>query len=58
MTVGEIASTLKISFNATSQHLLALYDLDILEKEQRGLEVYYRLGTDHPKIVKEILSEL
>jgi len=33
-SVGEIAGAIKLSFKATSKHLLILSNVDILEKEQ------------------------
>jgi DNA-binding transcriptional ArsR family regulator len=53
--VGEIADKIKISLKATSQHLRILYSADILEKEKRGLEVYYRLADNNGnEIVKTV----
>jgi DNA-binding transcriptional ArsR family regulator len=52
--VGDISSEIKLSFKATSKHLGILYAVDIVEKEQRGLEMYYSLNsTSHP-IIKHI----
>lgn len=42
-TVGDIAREIKLSFKATSKHLGILLAVDIVEKEQRSLEMWYRL---------------
>ncbi len=42
-TVGEIAGKIKLSFKATSKHLGILTAADIIEHEQRSLQVYYRI---------------
>ena len=42
--VSDIASEIKISLKATSKHLLQLFNFDIIEREQRGLEMWYKLS--------------
>lgn len=42
-TVGDIANKIRLSFKATSKHLGILAAADIVEKEQRGLQMWYRL---------------
>lgn len=44
-TVGDIAGEIKLSFKSTSRHLGILSGADLVEKEQRSLEVYYRLAS-------------
>jgi len=47
--VGEIARNIKLSFKATSKHLVILFSADILDKDQRSLQIYYSLSkTMHP----------
>jgi len=47
--VGEIARNIKLSFKATSKHLAILFSADILDKDQRSLQIYYSLSkTMHP----------
>ena len=43
MNVGELAKELKLSFRSTSRHLAQLRAADILEREQEGLVMNYRL---------------
>ena len=57
-TVGEIAHTIKLSFTATSRHLGILRAVDLVEKDQRGLEVYYSLSKNLGRIVTNVLTEL
>jgi DNA-binding transcriptional ArsR family regulator len=41
--VGEIAGEIELSFKATSKHLRVLAAADIVEHDQRSLQMYYRL---------------
>ncbi|MBI5465736.1 MAG: winged helix-turn-helix transcriptional regulator [Candidatus Kerfeldbacteria bacterium] len=45
MSVGEIAQQLKLSLKSTSRHLLLLEQVGLLNREQRGLEVFYSLNS-------------
>lgn len=53
-TVGDIAGVIKLSFKATSRHLRVLADADIVEKDQRGLRVWYALSPTRHHIAKYI----
>ncbi|MBI4059476.1 winged helix-turn-helix transcriptional regulator [Candidatus Giovannonibacteria bacterium] len=55
LSVGEIAETISLSLKATSRHLAILTHADILEKEQRGLQVFYRLAPLQEKTTKSVL---
>ena len=55
-TVGEIASHVKLSFSATSRHLSILYNADLVEREQRGLEIYYCLSKLLSKVHRRVIS--
>ena len=57
-SVGDIASEIKLSFKSTSRHLAVLFSAGILEKEQRSLQVFYRLATDIPEPVRRIITTL
>ncbi|HEY4489976.1 MAG TPA: metalloregulator ArsR/SmtB family transcription factor [Candidatus Paceibacterota bacterium] len=57
-TVGEIAGAIKLSFSATSRHLLILFNVDIVDKEQRSLEMYYSLSKKLERIASKIIEEL
>jgi len=54
--VGEIARVIGLSFKATSRHLQQLAAVDILEKEQRSIEVFYRIGKNLTPPVKSVLA--
>lgn len=56
MSVGQVAKALKLSFKATSKHLVALSNIDILDKRQEGLSVYYRINSSANKTLKALLS--
>jgi len=42
--VGDIAHAIKLSFKATSKHLGVLFAVDAVDREQRGMEMWYRLS--------------
>ncbi|MFH0712520.1 MAG: metalloregulator ArsR/SmtB family transcription factor [Candidatus Jorgensenbacteria bacterium] len=57
-TVGEIAEEINLSFKSTSRHLAVLMAADILEREQRGLQAYYRLSPPQDSVVRAIINSL
>ena len=57
-SVGDIAEAIRLSIKATSKHLYVLMNADILEKEQRSLQVFYRLSTDMPSATRAVISLL
>ena len=57
-SVGDIASALRLSIKATSKHLGLLMAADILEREQRSLQVFYRIATNPPTVIRPILTIL
>lgn len=56
--VAEIASEINLSFKATSRHLGVLSAIDIVEREQRSSQMFYRLSTNREPPVKYIISIL
>ena len=56
--VGEIAGIIRLSFRSTSKHLGVLAAAEVIEKDQRGLQMFYRLAGTHPPAVKYIISLL
>ncbi len=56
--VGDIASEIKLSFTATSKHLSTLASADILDREQRGLQMFYRIALNLPESARRIISLL
>lgn len=57
-SVGDIAKAIKLSFKATSKHLIILSNVDLLEKEQNGLEVFYSITKNNHQILSKLLSIL
>lgn len=57
-TVGEISDKINLSFRSTSKHLAVLAACDILEKEQRSSQVYYKFASKHTVAVRHIISLL
>ena len=58
LPVAEIARRINLSFTSTSKHLLILHQLDIVEKRQESLNVYYRLAPDAPKLLLFLFGQL
>ena len=56
--VGDIAEEINLSFKATSKHLGVLYAANIVEKEQRSLQMFYRLSSQIHHIAKYISNSL
>ena len=54
----EIADHIGLSFKATSKHLGVLTAVDIVDREQRSLEMFYRLEKSQPDGSKQIVSLL
>lgn len=55
LSVASIAERIRLSFASTSKHLGILYGLDILERRQESLAVYYKLAHPLPAVVKALL---
>ncbi|MDZ4227398.1 MAG: metalloregulator ArsR/SmtB family transcription factor [Patescibacteria group bacterium] len=54
--VTAISEVIRLSFTSTSKHLTMLERAGFVEKEQRSLNVFYRLSKDAPKITRSILA--
>ncbi|MDO8581752.1 MAG: metalloregulator ArsR/SmtB family transcription factor [bacterium] len=57
-TVGDIADAIHLSFKATSKHLGILSAVDIVDKDQRGLQMYYQLNKVTDSILRALISNL
>jgi DNA-binding transcriptional ArsR family regulator len=57
-TVAEIAENIDLSFKATSKHLGILLAIDIVENEQRSLQVFYSIAKPLHPVIKHLLSIL
>lgn len=58
VSVGEIAGEIHLSFRATSKHLGILAAADIVEKDQRSLQVFYRISKNLPFSARHLISLL
>ncbi|OGF62625.1 hypothetical protein A2662_03755 [Candidatus Giovannonibacteria bacterium RIFCSPHIGHO2_01_FULL_45_33] len=56
--VGDIAEEINLSFKATSKHLSILFSADIVEREQRSLQMWYSISTAQPAASKTIVQFL
>ena len=54
--VTDIARAIKLSFTSTSKHLTMLERAGFVEKEQRSLNVYYRVAPDAPKLLSSVFT--
>lgn len=57
-SVGLIAEEIKLSFKATSAHLLILSACDLLEREHTSTTVLYRLHRPISPLIKTMLTIL
>ncbi len=44
LSVSEIADKINLSLKATSRHLMQLFHIDVLKKDQRSKNVYYGIS--------------
>jgi DNA-binding transcriptional ArsR family regulator len=57
-TVGEVAENIRLSFKATSKHLAILAAAGVVERDQRGLQMFYKISGDLAPAARHILSIL
>lgn len=57
-SVGDIAEEIKLSFKATSKHLMILAHADIVDKEQVSLTVLYSLSPTRSIVTKKMIEFL
>jgi len=57
-TVGVIAEKINLSFKSTSKHLGILFSADIVEKEQKNTQCFYRFSVQLPELARKIISIL
>ncbi|MEK7186923.1 MAG: metalloregulator ArsR/SmtB family transcription factor [Patescibacteria group bacterium] len=56
--VGRIAEEIRLSFKSTSRHLSVLLAADLVEKNQRSLEVFYSLAGNFSNPIRIIIEYL
>jgi DNA-binding transcriptional ArsR family regulator len=54
--VSEIAEAIKLSFTSTSKHLTMLERMGFVEKEQKSLNVFYRIALDAPSLLSSVFA--
>ena len=57
-SVGDIAEEIKLSLKSTSRHLAVLFSAGLLEREQRSLQVFYKVAIDIAEPIRRIISIL
>lgn len=56
--VGEIAGAIRLSFKSTSKHLAVLFAADLVDRDQRELQMFYHLAAPPPLAARSIISLL
>lgn len=56
--VTDIAEAINLSIKSTSRHLTVLSGADLLERDQRSSEVFYRLSDQIPSVFSTIIKSL
>jgi len=58
LIVWDIAERIKLSYKSTSKHLGVLFSAGLVDREQRGLEMWYRIIHPLHPLVKKLLELL
>jgi len=56
--VGEIAGAIRLSFKSTSKHLAVLFAADLVDRDQRELQMFYRLADSLPAAARPLIHLL
>lgn len=56
--VDEIAKEIDLSYRSTSRHLATLFGVDIVQREQKGHEMFYSLNATQHAVTKFVLGLL
>lgn len=56
--LGEIAAHIRLSYKATSKHLSLLVAADIVEKEQRSVQMFFKISKNTPNPARYTLELL
>ena len=54
-SVADIANAINLSFTSTSKHLNLLHRLDIVDRRQESLTVYYSIAKSPPTLLKLVV---
>ena len=55
-SVETIAEATKFSYKATSKHLGILFSAELVDREQRGYEMQYRIATVRDELVHTLID--
>ena len=58
VNVSDVADAIRLSLTSTSRHLNMLERMGFVEKEQRSLNVYYRITSNPADSLREMLKLL
>ena len=58
VNVSDVAEAIKLSFTSTSRHLTMLERMGFVEKEQKSLNVFYRITPAPNDTLRKVLSLL
>ena len=58
VNVSDVAEVIKLSLTSTSRHLNMLERMGFVEKEQKSLNVYYRIASNPAASLREVLNLL
>ena len=58
MSVGDLASEIKLSFRSTSKHLRILLLAEVVESQQRSKQIFYKITPEFVVTLKKVLSSL
>ncbi|MDO8522249.1 MAG: metalloregulator ArsR/SmtB family transcription factor [bacterium] len=58
VNVSDVAEAIKLSLTSTSRHLIMLERMGFVEKEQKSLNVYYRISSNPPASLRNALNLL
>ena len=56
--VSDVAESIRLSIKSTSRHLTVLSGADILDREQRSSEVFYKISTLIPELFLPLIKSL
>lgn len=56
--VGAVAEAIHLSFKSTSRHLAVLSGAEVLDKEQRSAEVFYKVNAYMPDLFLPLVNSL
>jgi len=57
-SVGDIAREIKLRLKSTSKHLRVLAAVDMVDREQQSLHVFYFIPQDKSSLLKDVLNRL